>query len=345
MIERLEVRNFQSLHHVELELGSFTAIVGPSSSGKSALTRALRVLIENQRGNSFISHGERISTITATTSAGTVTLQRGKGVDDNSYTVIPNDPAHPLAPQQKFTKLGGETPVEVSKFLGINPKDPIAFASQFDKPYLLDERPAEVARVLGELTNVRIIFDAARESNRRKLSSASELRIRNSDLAGIKEKVPQFRAIKDQIQALDEADELIAAAIDIQEEIEELESAIDAFEINSRRVAELTPLTQVEIPDEQELVDAYNALLALKRDLVELVQAQNEEEHAIERRYLATLEYDELGEQEEKIRSQVSGDIEQFLISNGTTAGSGPARTIKVSQAAELAQRWFEERS
>lgn len=348
MIESVEVRNFQSLHHVDLELSPFTVIVGPSSSGKSALTRAIRVLIENQRGNSFISHGERVSTITAKTSAGVVTLQRGKGTDDNSYTIIPNDPAHPLAPQQKYTKLGGDTPVEVSQFLGINPKDPIAFASQFDKPYLLDERPSEVARVLGELTNVRVIFDAARESNRRKLSSSAELRIRASDLAAIHQKVPAFRVIKDQMSYLDAAADLISHAQEIQEQLDELETVIESVEINSRRIEQMKPLTEIEIPDEEELVSAYNALLELKRALVELVEAQKLEVEALRRMGDANEELEEVDEEGKKIRSEISDDIRQFLISNAGAdeqfEDADDRSWIELDAAAELVQRWIEER-
>lgn len=346
MIEEIEIRNFQSLHHVKLELAPFTAIIGPSSSGKSALTRAARVLIENQRGSAFISHGERVSSITAKTSNGVVTLTRGKGTDDNSYVVIPNDPSHKLAPQTTFTKLGGETPVEVSQFLGIDPKDPIAFAGQFDKPYLLDERPAEIARVLGELTNVRVIFDAARESNRRKLASSQLMKTRQADLAEIKARVPEFRAIKEQVSALDAAADLISEAQEIEEQISELEEALDGYEIAISRIEQLRPLTQVEIPDESELIEAYEELRQFQRDMVELVQAVKAHEAAIETRYRATLEYDELGEHEEKIRSALSGELADYMLaeSNTITHDGNDATLIELNEAAALAQRWFEER-
>lgn len=346
MIEHLSIRNFQSLHHVELELAPLTVIVGPSSSGKSALTRAARVLIENQRGNSFISHGERISTITARTSHGTVTLTRGKATDDNSYVVIPNDPGHKLYPQQKWTKLGGETPVEVSEFLGINPKDPIAFASQFDKPYLLDEKPPEVARVLGELTNVRVIFDAARESNRRKLASGSLLKTRASDLDDIKAKIPEYRAIKAQTAALEEAEHLLNGARIDSEAIDELESAIDSLQINQDRVKALKPLTEIVIPDESELIEAYEALMALRRALIEYVEASKVHEAAVERRYLAQLEYDELGEEADRIRVELGSDLEQYIRAHGSLHKGIDGKTdmIAVVQASVLAQKWMEER-
>ena len=48
MLERLEVKDYQSLADIDIPLGRFTVIVGPSGNGKSALIRALRALWENQ---------------------------------------------------------------------------------------------------------------------------------------------------------------------------------------------------------------------------------------------------------------------------------------------------------
>lgn len=349
MIEKLHVRHFQSLDDVEVELGGLTIIVGPSSSGKSALTRSLRVLIENQRGTSFISHGERIASITARTSAGTVTLQRGKAADDNSYTIIPDDPGHKLAPQAKFTKLGGATPEEVSEFIGINPNDPIAFASQFDKPYLLDEKPPEVARVLGELTNVRVIFDGARESNRQKLEASRTLRIRTEDLAGIKAKVPGYRALKAQGEALDEAEAMLAEAVALAEEIAEIEQAIDAVEMNRSRVQALKPLTEIEIPDEQELVAIWEQMRSLSRDIkivlnteAEVEQAQMEVEQDNDTLQIIDEEYAELLGQ---VQDDMAGWVAGYVADLSRTRSIEGTRYIEEAYVVEMMRDFIETRS
>lgn len=246
MIHAVEVRHFQSLHHVRIDLAPLTVIVGPSSSGKSAFTRAMRTLTSNRRGTDFITHGERTCTISATTERGTVTLTRGKGTSDNAYTVTPLDPTE----QKTYTKLGGDTPPEVSAFLGIAAKDPINYAGQFDKPYMLDDSGNEVARILGALTNVHVIFEGARESNRRKLQSAATLRTRADDLTAIKNRVPQFQAIKQQDAALTEAEALIEKALTIQRSIARLTEATQQYDLAMERIDALTPLaTQADISD------------------------------------------------------------------------------------------------
>lgn len=342
MIESLHVQHFQSLDDVTLELAPFTVIVGPSSSGKSALTRALHTLIANRRGHAFISHGERTASITARTSQGTVTLTRGKGTADNSYVIIPSDPAHPLAPQTTYSKLGGDVPVEVSRFLGIDPKDPIAFASQFDKPYLLDDSPAEIARTLGSLTNATVLMEGARESNRRKLDARRTLTTRQEDLAAIQERVPGYRALAAQQTALTEAEQAVERARALSQEIESLTRAVEAYEINTQRVSELEHAADFEVPDEQALLDAARVFLQFRKDLAELVQATQAErvaivalDDALEEQQLAEQAYDEsLG--------KLAGGFSAYMREHRTPTGYGDADVIRIEQAAELAARYVE---
>ena len=132
MLDSIEIRNFQSLQKVDLELAPFTVIVGPSSSGKSAFVRALSTLVSNRRGTDFISHGTTTSVITARMPEGTTSLSRSTIAAKNQYTLI-----SPEGKTENFTKLGGDIPEEVSRFMRIPAKDPVTLAQQFDKPFLL----------------------------------------------------------------------------------------------------------------------------------------------------------------------------------------------------------------
>lgn len=339
MIEKIHVRNFQSLHDVELELGPLTVIVGPSSSGKSALMRSLRTLTSNRRGDEFISHGERTASISATTDRGTVTLTRSKKTTDNAYVVTPNDPAHPLAPQREFKKLGGDTPPEVSAFLGIAAKDPINYAGQFDKPYLLDDSAGEVARTLGTLTNVNVIFEAARESNRRKLQDASTLRTRAADLEDIKNRVPQYRSLKSQDAALTEAEEHIATARRLEKRIARLTQALDTIEATERAVATLTPLASRTVPSPQGILDAAQRLTAL-RDALRTQQSAT----AALRTSQATLENAQAVQRDREAEyAEILGDISDNLA--GWISATARAGTQHVEENPETGERttWIEQ--
>src|SRR5512139_766548 len=136
MLTHVEVRNFQSLKKVDIELGGFTVIVGASSSGKTAFMRALRALASNIRGTSFITQGEKKASITAHTDNNIVTLEKGETT--GTYKI--ND--------KVYTKLAGGVPEGVSKTLNLQPitteSSSINFAGQFDRPYLLDDSGATV---------------------------------------------------------------------------------------------------------------------------------------------------------------------------------------------------------
>jgi DNA repair ATPase RecN len=262
VINELSIRNYQSLYHVDMELAQFTVIVGRSSSGKSAFTRALKMLTSNQRGTLFISHGEKTTTVTARTDRGTVTLKRGKGTSDNEYIVIPEGQPEQ---QRAYTKLGGETPPEVSQFLGIAAKDPINYAGQFDKPYLLGEGAGEVARVLGRLTNVSVIFEAAAESNRRKLKASASLKVRAEDMAAIMAKVSTYKNLKGQLASLTAAEEAVEQARVIQQQIKRLETIRDQQTMAQTTIDRWSPTLDLPVPDTQQIIETHEQLTRLQQ--------------------------------------------------------------------------------
>lgn len=195
-LNRLAVRNFQSLRQVDIDLGAFTVIVGPSSSGKSALIRAFRALASNVRGSDVITRGQKAMSITARTDSGVVSLERSDR--SSAYRLTGDD-----GQGQAFTKLGGEVPAAVTEALRLDPAaGSINFANQFDKPFLLDESGAAVARELGELTQVTRIFEAVRQANRVRTAAAAQLRTRRADLETVKTKLASFAGLGDRLMEL-----------------------------------------------------------------------------------------------------------------------------------------------
>ncbi len=241
MITNLSVSNFQSLRRVELELGTFTVIVGPSSSGKSALMRACRALASNVRGNGVITRGQKHMAISARTDTHLVTLERTER--SGTYKLLCDTDLTNVT----FTKLAGDVPEQVTAALRIDPVGPsgsVNFANQFDKPYLLDESGANVAFVLGELTNVTRIFEAVRAANRIRANAASTLKTRKNDLTEVKTALVAFQGLGDRLSALERAEELNRQAQTVQANIDALERAQAKV-----RLAELTYAAAERLPD------------------------------------------------------------------------------------------------
>lgn len=288
MIERVIVKNYQSLHDIELELSRLTVIVGQSSSGKSALTRALNALTGNQRGTSFITHGENQTTIIAKTDKGTVALQRGK---KDAYVIVDES-----GEQKQYTKLAGGVPEEVSQFLGIPAKDPLNYANQFDMPYLLTASSSEVARTLGELTNVSVIFEAAREANKRRLSASSTLKTRVADTEKLDSQLSVFDGLDTRKKNLDEATALIEESQGLSQKIEQLSLTVKAASIKpvKPKKTKLPDLTQIKKLNEN--VKALQATLNLLstgldklKQLASHIETSNKKLITSKQEYLETL--------------------------------------------------------
>lgn len=258
MLTAISVRNFQSLKQVDLELGVFTVIVGPSSSGKSALMRAFRAVASNVRGSGVITRGQNQMAITYKTERLSITLERdGKA---GLYRLYDQHGSGAT-----FTKLNGEVPPDITHALRLQPVPvngtSVNFASQFDKPYLLDESGAVVARVLGELTNVNVVFEAVRRANSIRLSAASTLKTRKADLAALRARLGEFQGLSDRIAGLAAVEALNGQAEALKARVGRLDTALRTLRITQRSLAAaIVP----EVPSPDGLNERLNRFLDLQ---------------------------------------------------------------------------------
>jgi DNA repair ATPase RecN len=213
MIREIEVSNYQSLHDLNISLGRFTVITGRTGAGKSGLVRALKALVFNARGTSYITRGEKQCSVSMSgdedsggNSLWRAVIQRGSKDQYQLETVLPpeQDAEGDFSQVKVFTKLAGKVPEAVSDTLRLGD---INFASQFDKPYLLDSTGGDVARVLGKLTNVIVLFRAAQEANRRRLQVSGELKTRQADLASLAEQIQQYATLPAELTVVENAEE------------------------------------------------------------------------------------------------------------------------------------------
>lgn len=265
-IINISVRGFQSLRHVDLDLGVFTVIVGPSSSGKSALIRAFRALASNVRGSTVITRGQKQMAITATLDDGLkVTLERG---ERSSCYRLSGDGEH------QFTKLAGEVPEQITKTLRLDPgADSINFAAQFDKPYLLDDSGATVARHLAELTNVNAIFEAVRAANKIRASAQTTLKTRRADLDQVRSDLTEFTGLADRLKAFAEVEALNERRKALQDRLGRLQRAAQALRTTVAAMEHYKPL---EVPDPWPLADALRRYLDLRAHLAGLAAKQDQ---------------------------------------------------------------------
>jgi DNA repair ATPase RecN len=252
----VHIRNWQSLRSVDLDLGRFTVIVGASSSGKSAFMRALRAVTSTATGTSAITRGADTASISVTASgegASVVTLEHVRGSWRYRMTA-PMVRYRMTGPSTEavFTKLNRSVPEQITAALRIAPGSPLNFAGQFDRPYLLTESGASVARELGELTNVDVVFEAVREANRRKSAASGVLRTRRDDLARVSAEAQRFADLPARLDACTRAEAHAEVAHRLHDEVRRLSAAIDILQVTESVLAEYTsapPLADIAAVD------------------------------------------------------------------------------------------------
>jgi energy-coupling factor transporter ATP-binding protein EcfA2 len=227
VLNRVEVRNFQSLAHADVKLDWFTVITGPTGSGKSGFLRALELLAFNARGTGYVTAGAKTCTVSAADERmmARITRSTARSVPD-SYQLARLVPV-PVGGYGwsgvKYTKLGGQVPPRVTEALGLTP---LNFSRQFDAPFLLGLPGTQLAQRLGELTNVSLVLGAAAGANR----------VRKQLQRQLDEAVARHDKLLEQVQ-------LYAGLGDRRKAVTTAEEALERYLLASQRLERLRALT------------------------------------------------------------------------------------------------------
>jgi DNA repair exonuclease SbcCD ATPase subunit len=141
-IKQIDIKGFQSHSNSVLKLDdNVNVVVGSSDSGKSAVLRALNLIINNQpSGNSFISNWSKSVEVKLETKDFTVIRYKDK--KDNYYKLD----------DEKYEAMGkGKVPEEISKLLNFTE---LNIQTQMEAPFLLSSSPGEVARYLNKIVHL-----------------------------------------------------------------------------------------------------------------------------------------------------------------------------------------------
>jgi len=305
VIHSISCKNFQSLQDVEIELGKFTVIVGASSSGKSALIRAIEAIASNSLNSDNIMQGTKHASVAVTTDNATVTIERSVG-GSSVYKITEIG-----SKESSFTKLNRQVPSQVTEVLGIPPSTKevksISFASQHDAPYLLTETSSNAARILGELTNVSTIFAAVSKASKKAKAASTLLNLRKKDQEAVMKQIVEYTDIKAQASTMTEVEDIWEELSDINAWQLNLASSVDRAQQASDALSKVRIIP--EPPSMSELVEVQDQLRDFKATLKSAI--------------LATKKIQELVNQIDTLDSAVS-DIETELHKLLTNAGQCP---------------------
>jgi DNA repair exonuclease SbcCD ATPase subunit len=236
------VKGFQSLRDVDISLGKFTVILGESGTGKSAFIRSVLKFVRND-AVSGTSGGEPWSHLPPSVPNAEVDLS----VDNHKLRWVKGRDNKYVIDGSPLSKVGKGCPDEVQDVLRMRElsfdgadKYHLNFAQQFDMPFLLDDSGSKVAKILGEITNVNILYAANREANARKTQASRTLTVRKEDLDKQTELLKEFVELPSKKRALAQMRELEAQML----EKVELYKQLFSYSTRILRLMELTADSQ-----------------------------------------------------------------------------------------------------
>lgn len=212
MISHLTIQNYQAHKKLTIELDpQITTIVGATDTGKSSILRSLRwICLNKPRGEADIRDGEDQATITIEAEGSTVLRMRGKG--KNLYRLSSQD----------FVAFREDVPPAISALLNVNE---INFQRQHDNPFWFGETAGEVSRQLNKIIDLSIIDSVLSYLDKKVRDGTTRV------------KICEERTSKAKVDRA-----ALEKYVDIDEELQKVESIGQAAETHRQAIAELSLL-------------------------------------------------------------------------------------------------------
>jgi DNA repair exonuclease SbcCD ATPase subunit len=283
MIDRVEIRNFQALESVDVVLGTLTVFVGPNDLGKSALFRAIRAAAEARSGNDFVTFGKQAASVTLHVDGHSLRWEKGERVNRYYFDGTLFDRVGSSIPPdlEEFLALGA---VEYDRDLKLN----LNFADQDDPAFLIPISggisATHVAKVLGDLTKLNVLFRAVREADTMRSRSAGQARLHDDDIAGLELRLEAFSDLPARRTSVEAAGQALAKVQVLQGQISELTYLRQRLAKLSERY-EATRASLLSIPPSTPI----DRILELEHQVLELERARFSVD-SLRRRYKSALD-------------------------------------------------------
>jgi len=183
MLKSIVIKNFQSHKKTIIRLTKgVNFIVGRTQAGKTAILRALGLVINNRpSGGRFVRHGENTTSVTVKTYEGN-TVKIKKTPTERIYYVN----------KRKFRKFGTKVPEEVTQVLRMSS---INIQSQLDPPFLVTSSGGEITKTINRITKSEKVDKWIQSLTRDINDLKSEEETLDEEIKGIKKELQSLEFV------------------------------------------------------------------------------------------------------------------------------------------------------
>jgi len=245
-INSIHIKNFRSYKDIFIPFcNGVNTIIGRNDSGKSNILRAINFVVNNKPSGEdvFPLYWEGDTHVILDVAG--KKIERYKSKKDNLY----------IFDGKEYKAFGQGVPEDIKEYLNISNLN-INF--QLDRPFLLGDTPAEVARHYNNLVNLDIID--------RSISNISSTLRKEKHALGNEKQIRNLKA-----EELDEYGWLPDAELEL-EGLEEFKKDLDWLYIEKEGLKE--KIEQLQYLQRQE--GKYKPILKFQKDVDQLIDLQNE---------------------------------------------------------------------
>jgi len=276
MIE-VTIQNFQAIRQVSLKIDGFTALVGRSNIGKSAIVRAVRCALTGATGTDFVRHDPEtckrllrgnkkcLCQATVEIKMNGLALKWEKGDAINQYTVRGVD-----GKKTVYTKVERGTPEFLQPDFSMvkvgDEKTLVQVSEQFNPIFLLNQSGSVVADVLSDVAKLDDINVAMRLAEKDRREAVSTRKVREKDVLTLQTELAEYDGLDDVVGRVREVE---TGHETVQEATGKLRKLVEYQESAKAKATEARALKAAvapKLPDHDALVEAQEKL-ALLEDL------------------------------------------------------------------------------
>lgn len=275
----VEVRGFQSIEHLKIRIDGFTALVGRSNIGKSALVRAIKCALTNSLGTSFVRHNPQEcaralrkakscrcqASVHLKTDGFDLLWEKGDAV--NRYTFNGQQYDKPGQGIPEFLVTNGLGTVKVGDDVGL-----IQVADQFFPIFLLNQSGPAAAEAISDVARLDRINAASRMVDKDRREAIATKKVREKDAEDLRGRLTAYEGLDAAIGQAQKAGEQLAAVQDLQAKVDTLASYALTAESLLARIRSLWAVGSVLIPDEGSLRANTLKIAALQKFSEDLIR-------------------------------------------------------------------------